>query len=84
MHCWPAYTSLLRITTALPSKEAKADDAREVNPQANDNDNSGNTSSTMSRITSMVTRPLFARGTSRSRAEPLTPSELERGNGAST
>jgi hypothetical protein len=73
-----AYTSLLRITTTLPPKEeaeAKADDAQEANPQTNDNTNT----SPMSRLTAMVTRPLFTRGASRSRAE-LTPSELERGN----
>ncbi|KAF9788317.1 hypothetical protein BJ322DRAFT_1048236 [Thelephora terrestris] len=78
--CRQPYTSLLRITTAAPPKqetEAKADDAREANPQINDSNNT----SAMSRLTAMVTRPLFPRGPSRSRAEQLTPSDLERGNG---
>lgn len=82
IRCWSAYTSLLRITTTLPPKEeteAKADDAQEANPQTNDNNNT----SPMSRLTAMVTKPLFTRGTSRGRIEQLTPSELERGNGAS-
>jgi len=82
--CRQPYTSLLRITTTLPPKEeteVKADDAQEVNPQTNANDN--NNTSPMSRLTAIVTRPLFPRGTSRSRTDPITPSELERGNGAS-
>lgn len=77
--CRQPYTSLLRITTTVPPKEgveAKAEEAREVNPQTTD----ANSTSTMSRLTAMVTRPLFTRGPLRSQT---TPSELERGNGAS-
>jgi hypothetical protein len=78
-----AYTSLLRITTTLPPKEeteAKPDSHQEENPQTNDNSNS----SPMSKFTAIVARPLFTRGTSRIRADQqVTPSELERGNGAS-
>ena len=74
INCRSAYTSLLRITTTLPPKEeneAKAEDAREANPQTND----GNNPTTMSRLATIITN-------FRSRAEQLTPSELERGNGA--
>lgn len=81
MFRWSAYTSLLRITTTLPPKEeteAKADDAQEATPQTNESNNT----SPMSRLTAMVTRPLFTRGASRS-GTGITPSELERGNGAS-
>jgi len=79
-----AYTSLLRITTTLPPKEevdTRAEDAGEGNPQINDNNNNNNATpgNAMSRLTAMVSRPL--RGVSRNRAEPPTPSELERGNG---
>ena len=82
-----AYTSLLRITTTLPPKEdseTKAEDAGEANHQSNDNSGSNNTPSgnAMSRLTAMVSRPLFTRGVSRNRTEQPTPSELERGNGA--
>jgi len=87
MYCRPAYTSLLRITTTLPPREEteiKGEDAGEANPQTNDNNaNNATPGNAMSRLTAMVSRPLFTRGVSRNRAEPPTPSELERGNGAS-
>jgi len=83
--CRQPYTSLLRITTTLPPKEeagTKAEDAGEVNPQV-DNNNSTNSGNAMSRLTAMVSRPLFTRGVSRNRTEPPTPSELERGDSTS-
>ncbi|KAF9652616.1 hypothetical protein BDM02DRAFT_3088932, partial [Thelephora ganbajun] len=82
--CRQPYTSLLRITTTLPPKEetdAKVEDTGEANPQANNNNNT-TTGNAMSRLTAMVSRPLFTRGVSRNRTEQPTPSELERGNGA--